>query len=1275
MGDNKYRKRIITANTESNASEGPIVEISENIGNVKIFSPNQKDQEDTLPQFDNTNSELTNSNKGNSTAPNTNSTFIEEFTQTLDTAIDVYDINPSDTQKTDLNIHTNFGAKVDTLLGILNSDSKDSSLENSKRKDSNASSSNNYDKTSSLLVNEVNISPSKLNEQTGKQRKRSKLAKTNFENAKDSGSFTNQKISSPHEDSHINNRNVTIVRAINLLFPSSSPDLSQKGDEKYSKNISESNEGSLLRYKHGEFHRTVNNKSKELPKPQKIVRDDSPAEKHSQKDFQDFDVSEGKVIETRPQYLKLFSILKEAARNRTVLKRPYTDRLLPDNLNNDERITLSMISHAIKEGLDSLSKSSKTNGSETNEDDDDRIEFIYIGLSPTPLNVNNSNIVFLNPDGKPATKTSKQVERTRRNTNSHKDQIMTESKGKPVFFIPWKKSDKAETKSAEPNLKDSESETQSSSIVEVSTEAEIPTTAQPTIKSRLQRVVASPVQIAENSEVRTKKNVSNSRLDALTARRSRSRMTIPGIRLLRLRKPKNATQMTNFTKTKYEQYKSRKNLQALPGRLSASITTNIADENSSATESLRLIGRKVQSEIISTSTPPESELENKQKVERIDRRKGSRGLTPAGRLRRLRGRRRRLLRRRGESEKIEDSSTTTEEPTTLLETKRNRKDASTTITPSISKIELISKENRLKSKETDKKAAKEVATEKYEALKSEEKVSLRNVKKTAKLDDSDNEITALTELLKSSPKRDKSMRLSARLRLRNRNNSQKRARNRQSEKTKPESPANDKAQSEQALEEAQIRSSLEVVPDISEIDSNTIEDSTKVATSSEATATKVTTSNSRRNGKKSFLTQRARLLDLIRARVEARKALKQSKTQQDKVRESTAAPVIATKKAVEIKNVDAFVIPVKPKIKITPSKAIRQRLLPTVVQTTEASILPVPTLAPVNVTQSQQFYESLRHSTTKKTTTFAPQTVKYSKVRQPEIILKPKLVNNRQKTQSTGKNIKLPQRPQSRQQNLFNNKPLVLHPPVVHKVYHPIPVTHTPITEPSTHRSTHSTQTPQPVVHPHPNVLTNPHAYQPINQLVHRATTAPPIIHHPHYTPTIARNLHQRIDPNNKILHNSHQPVLPQSPKVPATNNKHHHNIPVAKKEERKTEFDSLLPTEEDFPEINFEFEPPTFEFPEEFNYKEPQFVIDYKKKEKENYKKPQESIRSVQTEKQKIPEGAKVTEKEYFIEGPSGVPIKVTTVTFHTSKSSIRNENVKNRSSQFKRDPFKLRK
>lgn len=123
----------------------------------------------------------------------------------------------------------------------------------------------------------------------------------------------------------------------------------------------------------------------------------------------------------------------------------------------------------------------------------------------------------------------------------------------------------------------------------------------------------------------------------------------------------------------------------------------------------------------------------------------------------------------------------------------------------------------------------------------------------------------------------------------------------------------------------------------------------------------------------------------------------------------------------------------------------------------------------------------------------------------------------------------------------------------------------------------------------------------------------------------------------------------------------------------------------EDFPEMKDDFEPPSFDFGEEFEYKEPQFVLDFKKRNKNAFAQPKETkksysnpkkpeqprINSINPNKPHIPEGAKVTEKEYFVESPSGVPVKVTTVTFHTSKSSVRNENIKNRSSHFKRDPF----
>ena len=293
-----------------------------------------------------------------------------------------------------------------------------------------------------------------------------------------------------------------------------------------------------------------------------------------------------------------------------------------------------------------------------------------------------------------------------------------------------------------------------------------------------------------------------------------------------------------------------------------------------------------------------------------------------------------------------------------------------------------------KIEETKVKNVEEVKTGDPVTLESDQKVSLEKVQNTEKVHVSDNEIKALTEMLKSSPKRNKKMRLSARLRLRNRN-SRRRPESRRLKVTPSESSSVNEIEPEKKRKEAKIRSSLDVVPNISEINSNTIEDPKKITTTSKPKTT------TRRNGRKSFLSQRARLLKLLRARVRARDNLQQTKEHQEKTTVPTEVPEVSTKRPHQISKTKIPAVHTSEKIKITPSKAIRQRLRPSIVQTPKASPPPIPTLDPVKVTQPAQFYESLREKTTEKPldATLAPQTVSKIRAKQPVQVLKPKLLN------------------------------------------------------------------------------------------------------------------------------------------------------------------------------------------------------------------------------------------------------------------------------------------
>ncbi|KAF2359420.1 hypothetical protein FHG87_009830, partial [Trinorchestia longiramus] len=63
------------------------------------------------------------------------------------------------------------------------------------------------------------------------------------------------------------------------------------------------------------------------------------------------------IVETRPKYIKLFSMLKNSSGNKTALAKhnKFTqDTQVPNNLNKRDRITLAMVSDAIEMGLDEL---------------------------------------------------------------------------------------------------------------------------------------------------------------------------------------------------------------------------------------------------------------------------------------------------------------------------------------------------------------------------------------------------------------------------------------------------------------------------------------------------------------------------------------------------------------------------------------------------------------------------------------------------------------------------------------------------------------------------------------------------------------------------------------------------------------------------------------------------------------------------------------------------------------------------------------------------------
>ena len=252
-------------------------------------------------------------------------------------------------------------------------------------------------------------------------------------------------------------------------------------------------------------------------------------------------------FESRPQYLKFFKLLKKSARNRTLNQDPKLNKILPKNLNTDQKITLSMISRAIEKGLDSLEQPNNNTNNNRNEPED-KIKFIYIGVSPTPIKVRNSNVVFYDSDGN-RIDPGKQNERPRRNTRSKAYQplIVNESRGKPVFYLPQTEpriiaNNEKNTSTANVEVADQNNHNEKKLVDNNNGKTTNKTSHSNRSRSRL---------LTDRKEILEKEKIQN---------RSQSRMTVPLLRQTNLATNNNNTtnnRRNKFDATKYEQYRNR----------------------------------------------------------------------------------------------------------------------------------------------------------------------------------------------------------------------------------------------------------------------------------------------------------------------------------------------------------------------------------------------------------------------------------------------------------------------------------------------------------------------------------------------------------------------------------------------------------------------------------------------------------------------------------------------------------------------------------------------
>ena len=960
------------------------------------------------------------------------------------------------------------------------------------------------------------------------------------------------------------------------------------------------------------------------------------------------------IVETRPNYIKLFSMIKNATGNDSIPTNPYkllSKAIIPNNLNRNEALTLAIVSEAIERGLNDLlaeklnntikhfhPKKTNYNGS---------VDFIYIGINPTNQSGNNTKTI----SKKQSLKDTKQVERTRRNTANQKlstNELLkheTERK-KPVFFIPWRKSETGRSSIAAESSKISEVTTKATQTPLIVTPiSQRSTTITPTTNSLPSTSSVTSKLATKKISVLTKDKQTNFP-SVLTTRRSRSRMTIPRIPFTRSRGSNSTnlnTKLSDFTRNAYAKYLKRqlKGNKAATTEIKSTAASEI-DSTSSASERRRSRGRRRQVTASTTIAAPtenskvkEKNLEDEQKsasVNQVNRKQ----LTREERLKNLRER---LVNRR-RSPIVKADIKKKHEVTEL----RSPEERPTTPPELLKKIAIVTESTLA----TDKLHEEMGTTLPVLTLSSDTKAQ-------AKINDQIN--------------RRRNQSLSSRLRFQNMINPRKRARASVKKSVKSLNPA----KLPLLVSERQ-----EIVKkDESDISLNTIEDVSKVHVSTE---TSVGAVNKR---KRPSVEQRALLLKLIRERSKARYTARrvdnlEPDKHQNKVVEEKKLDSAAPKQIVELKRIPLKNISSKLSEDTTQPQSISQRLNPRPVAGVVASIQRLTTirpLAPIRVINSPNMFNKIVH---------------------PQITLPNRSVKSSAENQQLVKPVR-------RQKIITVQQPHTTKAPIIYVAPQIKQIVRHPHQEQNLQLFTHSAQPQQG--HQNINQIRTqpPKIYHPINQLVH--TPVNNLQHEPQrIQPQPQQNLvtlrdqkeqhhqqnsyHQQHQNHQKQRHPqrqhvitpNHQPHQQQRKQNPKTNHNHqsydrktqrvHPARPKTEKPAKKENAYHYLPTVDDFPEMEDDYESSKFDFgpDEDFEYKEPQFVIDYRKKKKEDaYKVPKES----KHQEQKIPKGAKVTENEYFVDGPSGVPIKVTTVTFHTSKSTVRNENVKNRSSHFKTNPF----
>ncbi|XP_047739142.1 uncharacterized protein LOC125178727 [Hyalella azteca] len=1018
------------------------------------------------------------------------------------------------------------------------------------------------------------------------------------------------------------------------------------------------------------------------------------------------------IVETRPQYLKFFSILKKASDNGTVISLPGTksnSAQIPYGLNKRDRITLEMVSEAIEKGLDALfippekkkvivhpDKSTAQPENKTS----DVIEFIYIGLNPSPQLKNNSNVRFLNVDDMEPSET-KQIERTRRNTKLHKhheNEIVKDfrPRSRPVFYMPqrYRKKpldDKANATKAATAHKTLNISAESSSIVEATTSNEQTDIAKvPQILQESNIIDAAP-EISTVKPIISEKSLKNESIPAnradeknesIAKRRSRSRMTIPGLMLPRAR-ISNGTKLNEkisaFTKTAQAKYRKK-----VPNNNEAVTEMGTTSEkpskaSPSTIERRRLRGRRVQN--ASDEEAPAKELLAVNQMESNDK-----NVNHNDRLRTMRQmllNRRRPLRTGSTQNNMAD--------TEVGEVQTNSSATSTgdviTQPPEVLKTDIKAPEASADAIET-------------------QKTTLPILSVTITSNDTLRELGKDSAQVESKGHETKPKSLSARLRLQNRVSSRQRKILPLPNYGKSTPPTILNALSHEPAKiglETDSEPLEESKPTISTSES----DQTLNAIDNEQPSLKQLDASLLQTDRRRHGAQRERLLKLIRARARARqnavptpeiKSSSHASTTPDTTAISgEGSPVSSVQtnspKTIELKKIPIRVIKehssvVKP---TKPTQSFRQRLNPKLVAVAQPISPPtnVRNLSPVRVNQIQQRARVVTESTPAAVVTHANIPVVDFARRTVQIPIRNHVGHqvNAISPQNVQKTVVSPLRSTAlpRERNPPPANAVVTQPTNA-----PVPIhqtqqqfqqpTHPPLQH--IHQKTGLPQDHQHIIH-HPfNQLVLP---QPINQYntQYQQQNPTPIFTQNQQviqnTPANVAYQPHLVQPTHAPLHQSHV-IQNQVHEAPKTTTK------------KPVDYESLLPTVDDFPEMRDDYELPGFDFgDEDFEYKEPQFVIDYKKKIKEkpkekkqkNYPEPEEPQFTIPKEpsfaipkkskvrKQNIPEGAKVTENEYFVEGPSGVPIKVTTVTFHTSKSTVRNENVKNRSSHFKRDPF----